>query len=162
MSTNLTSAKPLVHVSGAESAFSRAHRKLGRTLSLADLDFFQGQIQQGAFDINFHQDGANRNFFEYRLKNDKPTFVAFYDIKHVMSEYIQRELNTVRTGTSIWCMGELAAKVGARAFVAVESAGQLPIHFYEIKDGQSTYCGTLAEDSPAAVSKFWRNTLHIA
>ena len=156
-----TSVKPHVHQSGLESAFSKVHRKLGRTLSLADLDFVQGQLQSGFMDLHFHHDGADKAFYEYQLRNDKPTFTAFYDIKHTASDYIKRELKNVRVGTSIWCMSELAAKVGARAFVVVENEGELPIHFMEISNGKAVFRGTLSEDTPDSIISFWRDKLHI-
>jgi hypothetical protein len=58
-------------------------------------------------------------------------------------------------------MGELAVKVGARAFVVVETAGELPIHFFEIANGKSSFRGTLTEDTSEAVTQFWRDKLII-
>lgn len=147
---------------GQGNVFSEVHRKLGKTLSLTDLDFIQGKISLGALDINVSADTEDNIFAEYSLSMSRAMTTAIFDYKYNLSNYIKEELAEIKIGKSIWYYSQLARQLGARSFVVCANNGEMPLMFIETTKGKAEVIGVLKGDEPETVQSFWKNILKLS
>ena len=130
---------------------------------MTDLDFLAGEVRSGFLRVGVSDDGEDRRYCEYEtdFTTAEARTTAVFDFKYAMTEYVNRSLWPIRTGTALWYYAEMARQLHARAFVVVATDGNLPLSFYEITSGRTIYVGDLTTDHPTAVKAFWDYTLKL-
>lgn len=139
--------------------FSEAHYDLPGYCGMFDLDKMKGK---GEIELEITK--QNVGYIEYRTDFTNARikeWVAIFELKHKMTDSVQKIIDYPKLGGPTWAQIQLAATIGARFFFVIANNGIQPFDFYEaeIISGELAYVDTLDYDSINRcnnINHFWR------
>lgn len=149
----LNGVKPRYDNKGSE--FGEMHRLLPKNCGMFDIDRMSAVAT-----LNLELSNQDVGFLEYRTNfNDGSIeFKAMFEVKHKDTEHVRNALKCT-IGTSTWAQAQMCKILKCRYFFVIATEGKQPFRFYELKDNNSSYLGTLdytPDNKKNAVNFFWK------